>query len=310
MGPKVFVVGNVKERAEGVRRALSALISEEGLAEIRGEVVLVKPNCVSATNQLASTHVDALEAVLEAITSHDPRRVILGEGSAVDTERAFRNFGYTELLKRFDIEFLDLNKDNYEILHAFGPRGERIPVRVSRTALESYRVSVALPKTHDTVIVTLSLKNVVVGAILDGDKWRIHQGYPAINLTLAHLGKYLRPHLAVIDGFVGMEGNGPTTGTEVRHRVALAGKDPIAVDAVAAYLMGFDPREIGYLVHAQALGLGVASLGEIQVELQGAGSLGELVRRYRPHRTFRDQLRWSPEGTALEDILAGLLGRS
>lgn len=307
MKPKVYVAGNVKDRGEGVRFVLSAMGAEGELPRVRGEVVLVKPNCVSATNQLASTHVDALAAVLEMLAFHDPKRIIIGEGSAADTEAAFRNFGYYELSKRFDVEFLDLNKDRHEILHVFGAQGERISVRISRTAMEAFRVSVALPKTHDTVIVTLSLKNVVVGSILDGDKWKIHQGYPAINLSLAHLGRWLRPDLSVIDGFVGMEGDGPTGGTEVPHRVALAGRDPVAVDAVAAHLMGFDPGEIGYLVHAQALGVGAATLEGIEVRLRGAESLGALVRRYRPHRTYEAQRRWDLRGTPLEAIYRELV---
>ncbi|HIE54204.1 MAG TPA: DUF362 domain-containing protein, partial [Chromatiaceae bacterium] len=269
--------------------------------------VLVKPNCVSSTRQLASTHVDALEAVLEAVIAHDPKRVIVGEGSAVDTEEAFRSFGYRRLLKRFDVELMDLNRDRHELLEVFARDGGTVPVRVSRTALEAIRVSVALPKTHDTVIVTLSLKNMVMGAILKGDKWRVHQGYPAINLSLTYLGRRLRPHLGVIDGFVGMEGDGPTAGTEVPHRVALAGTDPIALDAVAAYLMGFDPGEVGYLVHAQALGLGVAELGAIEILLRGAEEPRELVRRYRPHRTYAEQRRWEPWGTPLEPAYRRLI---
>jgi len=307
MRARVAMVGNVTDRYSGVAIVLRELAARGELRGLRGETVLVKPNCVSATNQLAATHADALEAVLETITAHDPKRVILGEGSAEDTGRAFCNFGYLKLAKKFDVEFLNLNRDHHEILEAFGWNGERIPVRVSRTALEAYRVSVALPKTHDTVIVTLSLKNMVVGSILGGDKPRIHQGYPAINLTLAHLGRWLRPHLGVIDGFAGMEGDGPTAGTEVPHRVALASTDPIALDVICAYLMGFDPREIGYLVHAAALGLGTLSLENIELYILNVGGLGDLMRRYQPHRTYASQRHWSLEGTPLAGIYAELL---
>ncbi len=306
----VAVARNVEDRRAGVAAVLGALAERGEFRGLRGETVLVKPNCVSATVQLASTHVDALEAVLEAVAAHDPKRIIVGEGSAVDTDKAFRTFGYHRLAERFDVEFLDLNRDRYEILEAFGRNGERIPVRVARTALESFRISVALPKTHDTVIVTLSLKNMVVGAIQGGDKPKIHQGYPAINLTLAYLARWLRPDLSVIDGFAGMEGDGPTAGTEVPHRVALAGTDPVAVDAVAAYLMGFDPREVGYLVHAEALGLGISSLGRISPVLLGTRKLEDLVRRYRPHRTYAEQLRWDPRGTPLEPVHRALLARA
>jgi uncharacterized protein (DUF362 family) len=310
METHVAVAGNVEDRRAGIAAVLGALAARGELRGLQGETVLIKPNCVSATVQLASTHVDALEAVLEAVAAHDPKRIIVGEGSAVDTEKAFRTFGYHRLAERLDVEFLDLNRDRYEILEAFGTNGERIPVRVARTALESFRISVALPKTHDTVIVTLSLKNMVVGAIQGGDKPKIHQGYPAINLTLAHLARWLRPDLSVIDGFAGMEGDGPTAGTEVPHRVALAGTDPVAVDAVGAYLMGFDPREVGYLVYAEALGLGISSLDRILPVLLGTRKLEDLVRRYRPHRTYAEQLRWDPRGTPLEPVHRALLAEA
>ncbi len=300
------VVGGVRKRRTGVRAALEILEARGLLEGIRGEVVLVKPNCVSSRNQLAATHAEALEAVLEAVTAHRPRKVILGEGSAADTWEAFRNFGYIPVAKRYGAELLDLNADETVELPAYGAQGEEIPVRVSRTALESFRVSVALPKTHDTVIVTLSLKNMVMGAIHKGDKWTVHQGYPAINVSLAALARHLLPHVGVIDGAVGMEGDGPLAGSPVEHGVALAGNDPVALDGVMAYLMGFDPQKIGYLVHAASLGLGTLGLSGIELVSLGAVSLKELVRPYRPHRAYREQLHWSPTGTPLEGILSSL----
>ena len=101
----------------------------------------------------------------------------------------------------------------------------------------------------------------------------------------------------MIDGYVGMEGDGPTQGDPVDHRMALAGTDPVAVDAACAYLMGFSPEEIGYLQHAARLGLGTADLEKIEV----IGSPLEIARRrYRPHRTYRKQLHWQPS----EELLA------
>jgi len=301
MGPaRVYLFHPAEGHREGVEAALRLLSTHEDLRPlIHREQVLVKPNCVSSTRQLAATHVGALEAVLEFIFSFGPRRVILGEGSAEDTMRAFHNFGYTALARKFDLEVLDLNRDEYSPLTIRDRAGRPREVRVARTALESVRVSVAVPKTHDTVILTASLKNMVVGAIRNPDKPAIHQGYPVINLNIAPLSRHLLPHLAVIDGYVGMEGDGPTQGEPVEHRVALAGTDPVAVDAVCAFLMGFSPEEIGYLQHAARLGLGEARLDRIEVV---GGTLEEVRRRYRPHRTYRKQLRWQPS----EELLAVL----
>ncbi|MCR4391266.1 MAG: DUF362 domain-containing protein [Candidatus Acetothermia bacterium] len=297
----VYLQAGVGERAAGVRGVLADLLAHADLAGlVRGEQVLVKPNCVSSTRQLAATHADALAPVLAALALLGPRRIILGEGSAEDTRRAFKGFGYTALTRRYGVELLDLNRDRSVALPIYDERGQAHPVRVAKTALDSVRVSVALPKTHDTVIVTASFKNMVVGCIQKPDKAKIHRGYRAINVNLALLGRALRPHLAVIDGFVGMEGDGPVDGEPVDHRVAFAGTDPVAVDAVAADLMGFAPGEIGYLVHAARLGLGEVDLGRITV--QGA-DLAAARRRYRPHRTYGEQRTWDVAGTPLAVVL-------
>jgi uncharacterized protein (DUF362 family) len=55
---------------------------------------------------------------------------------------------------------------------------------------------------------------------------------------MAHLARRLHPDLAVIDGFTGMEGNGPTLGTPVDHRVCVVSRDWLAADSVGIELMG------------------------------------------------------------------------
>ena len=108
----------------------------------------------------------------------------------------------------------------------------------------------AKPKTHDCVIATLSIKNVVVRSLVTApEKQKIHQGAKAINLNIAKLAKHCMPSLGLIDGFEGMEGDGPTDGAPVRLGVASASLHPVSLDAVMAWIMGFDPLDIGYLHH-------------------------------------------------------------
>ncbi|MFN3930050.1 MAG: DUF362 domain-containing protein, partial [Thermoflexus sp.] len=277
-----------------VRALLETWAHDEG-EKAEHQVILVKPNCVSARNPLASTHAEAVRAALEVLRQLRPHRLILAEGSSEDTLQAFQTFGYLPWAEKYGAEVLDLNSDASVIREVYDALGNPVPVRIAQTALTSFRVSLAVPKTHDCVIVTLGIKNLVVGAIQKPDKPKIHQGYPAINLNLALLARELAPHLSVIDGFVGMEGDGPVHGTAVPHRFALLGSDPVAVDAAAATLMGFNPRDIGYLVHARALGLG---------ELEGWEVVGDpwawAVRPYRPHATYAQQRQWGLSGTPLE----------
>ena len=123
-----------------------------------------------------------------------------------------------------------------------------------------------------------------------------------INVNIALLARRLLPHLAVIDGHLGMEGAGPVSGTPVKHRIALAGRNPLAVDAVCAHLMGFRPQEIGYLVHAARLGLGEIDLAEIEVV---GAPLEEAYRRYQPHPGYREQLAWTPVPRPLARLIPG-----
>lgn len=295
---------NTKDRYQGVYEVLQDSGELGDLASlIRDRQVLIKPNLTSVTRQLASTHIDAVRAVLDVVSEFNPRSVIVGEASGQDTSRGFDNFGYKTVERDYGIKLVDLNHDNWEPASIYDEKGEEDRVRIAKTALISdCRISLALPKTHDTVIVTLTLKNMVMGSIVGNDKQKFHRGYRAINLNLALLGKLLMPHIGVIDGFEGMEGDGPVDGDPVPHRIALAGTDPVTLDAVTADLIGFPPQEIGYLVHAKRLGLGEIDL--TKVELGGdSGEISAARRRYRPHRTYQAQKGWKLEGTRLEELL-------
>lgn len=87
----------------------------------------------------------------------------------------------------------------------------------------------------------------------------------AMNRNLVALARLVKPHVSVIDGFVGMHREGPRHGTPIPLGVAIAGTDAVAVDAVASAVMGFDPLGIGYLAYAEAAGLGTADLSSIEV---------------------------------------------
>jgi uncharacterized protein (DUF362 family) len=122
------------------------------------------------------------------------------------------------------------------------------------------------------------------------DKMKMHQSHPVINLNLALLAPLVAPHLAVIDGFEGMEGNGPSEGDPVPLRLALASVDALAADVVAAALMGFRANEIGYLHYCTQLQMGAGKLSDI--EIVGNATLGQSARSFRPHDTYARQQRW------------------
>jgi uncharacterized protein (DUF362 family) len=163
----------------------------------------------------------------------------------------------------------------------------------------SFIVSICRPKTHDAVVVTLGIKNLLVGAIQQKLFWRrssIHKGKD-IHRILAGLTDYVYPDLVVIDGAVGMEGNGPIDGTAIESGWALASFDALAADSLGAYLMGFKLEDIGYLNLIRekeflVRGRDVGGLyGKDDVEVVGEDP-EKLVKPFKPHATFERQREW------------------
>lgn len=320
------------DRYRTIVDALDALGGQLSFATCRH--IVIKPNFVSIDRPLAITHIDAVRAVLDVIRRSYAGPITIAEGAAITpTARGFEHLGYCALASEYRLTLLDLNDDQTVPVQVYDRQLQPRTLRLARTVVESdMRISVGPPKTHDTVRVTLSLKNMIMGALVNrdaaasakrlplplpavylarsaarragvdtptltrlglgegSDKIAMHQGYPAMNLNLALIAPYVRPHLAVIDGFEAMEGEGPIHGQAVPWRVALASTDALAADTLAAWLMGFEPTNVGYLHHCSAIGLGAGDLGQIRV--RGNVEAAAVRRSFRPHPTDAQQQQW------------------
>ncbi|MFC1634709.1 DUF362 domain-containing protein [Planctomycetota bacterium] len=253
-------------------------IEDEVITSIGEKKILIKPNFVITTRQLAATHVDAVRGILDFLKPHHKKQITIGEStiSRQGTFHGYENYGYLPLEKEYDVKLVDLNKQPWQYRYVFG-RGHRpTPIRIISTFLdpEVYVISAAKMKTHDRVVTTLSLKNVLLGAPLNdyktNDKRLMHSEYnfsrkSLLNYNMFHLAQEIYPDLGVIDGFEAMEGNGPGNGTPVDTRLALASLDPLAMDMLATKLMGFDPTKIMYLTSMAEAGMGQGDLSKIDV---------------------------------------------
>lgn len=285
-------VGLIKgnNRYQNIIRALK-LIEPDIKKNIKEKhSIVIKPNFVSTTIQLAATHVDVVRAVLDFLKPLTDQKITIAEGAALGpTKEGFRNFGYFDLEDEYDIDFVDLNTDHYLKVELWDRNMEPLKFRVAKTIADSdFRISLARLKTHDRVIATFSQKNIAVGALLD--KPKIHQGIKAINHNLAKLAEVIPPHLSVIDGFEGMEGEGPSYGRAVPMGIALSGLDFLAVDSTGARLMGFDPKEIGYLYYCWRKGLG--ELEQDKIEIIGNSSVSACRKKFKPHSGLEKQRQW------------------
>jgi len=297
------------DRADMAFRALQPFAKEIKKA-IGNRKVIIKPNNNDLNVPLAGTHADTLEGALEFLKSIDrlDNVVIAESGACGPTFDGFAKFGYFSLADKYPVKFVDFDKEAYEVLHVFDETDCRPhPIKIAKMMLDpdSFIVSVARFKTHDRVVATLSLKNVVFGSpIKDSDftwghfgkgdltsqKPILHGGgYRGTNYNLYALAPRIHPHLALIDGFEGMEGNGPSGGTVVDHRVCVAGTDWLAADRVAVELMGIDFSIIGYLNFCAQTGMGVAELDKIEIIGE---RIQDHIKHYRLHDRIEDQLVW------------------
>lgn len=150
-------------RYDSVAGALRALKNRVDLRDVRS--LLIKPNSVGVERQLAATHVDAVRAVLDFVRARYYGPVVVAEGAAVSsTDEGFQRFGYGLLVDECRVELLDLNVDDTGPVRVYDRRWRPLTVYLARTAVEAdYRISVGPPKTDDVVVVTLSIKNIVMG---------------------------------------------------------------------------------------------------------------------------------------------------
>jgi uncharacterized protein (DUF362 family) len=276
-----------EDRKENIKRVLQILEKDISSRIKKAKKIVIKPNLVTAYNFSAVTSVDAARAVLEYVTKLAEGEVYIAEGTAEGTtSSAFKNYGYYQLAEEFSLQLVDIDQTSFKWI-AFS---DGFKVKVSDLILQSdFRISLALPKTHDTVIVTLGLKNILVGSLVGlSSKQSIHRGYKKINQYLYELAEIIPPHLTIIDGFIGMEGNGPTNGSLLHLGMALGSCDFVAADTVMAHIMGFKISEIGYLYYAWKNGLGEGDLSKIKI----LGSAIKERKPFKPHRTYQAQLMW------------------
>jgi uncharacterized protein (DUF362 family) len=114
-------------------------------------------------------------------------------------------------------------------------------------------VSMPKLKTHHWAGMTLSMKNlfgIVPGVKYGWPKNFLH--WHGIHESIVDINSTIRSHFSIVDGIVGMEGNGPIQGTPKPVGVLVFGDDLVAVDSTCARVAGLNPEKIGYLMKASA----------------------------------------------------------
>ena len=267
------------------------IIAEHAL-DVRGKRVVLKPNLVEFdAHTVINTNPKLVHAALEAFRAAGAADVRIAEGPGhrrVTLDLADAG-GYFATVPNFESLFTDLNLDETTKVDLVRPLSKLKALYLPNTILGcDLLVSMPKLKTHHWAGATLSMKNlfgVVPGGVYGWPKNVLH--WAGIPQCIADLHTLFPTAFAIVDGIVGMEGNGPIQGTPRAAGVVVAGASPVAVDATCCRIMGLDPARIGYL----QLTAGEQNLGE---ELMPQN--GERIESVASHFALLPELaglRWS-----------------
>jgi uncharacterized protein (DUF362 family) len=266
-GRSPVVVLKASSYSDDLAQRILRGVRECGL-DVRDQKVLLKPNLVEFDpNTCINTDVAVVAAAYEVFKTLGAAEVIIGEGPGHrrDTYSIVEMARYREITG-FDDMFVDLNRDDVSPVQGFADRSEMyFPHAALRADLV---VSLAKMKTHHWAGATLAMKNffgLVPGSVYGWPKNELHHiGIPE---SIVELNRIFRRSFAIVDGIVGMEGNGPIQGTPKPANVLVMGSDLPAVDATCCRIMGIDPEKIEYLRMAADGSLG--NVEEVNIEQRG-----------------------------------------
>jgi uncharacterized protein (DUF362 family) len=224
--------------------------------EIKGKRILLKPNLVETS--LGASHINThplvVRGAVAAFLTLGAAKVMVAEGPGHnhDTLLVLEESGLAEVLWEDKIPFVDLNQDKTYTRINTG-RFSCLKTLTFPATLQQvdWIVSLAKLKTHHLAGITLSLKNlfgVMPGSVYGWPKNVLHQ--VGIQPCILDIASTLKPHFAIVDGIVGMEGDGPIMGTPKEAGVLVMGRNLTAVDATCARIMGIDPFRVEYLAAA------------------------------------------------------------
>ncbi|HUV58807.1 MAG TPA: DUF362 domain-containing protein [Desulfatiglandales bacterium] len=230
-----------------------------------GSRILLKPNLVVAkpNSSGATTNPLILDALIEHLIGTSPCEIIIGESSQIgdDTLEAYKVTGVQDIAQKWKVTLLDFKKDNQiPIDIPYGKVLKRVLVAETVKKVD-YLINLPILKVHSQTTVTIGMKN-LKGCIPDQEKSRFHR----LNLDqcIADLSTVVIPNLTIVDATL-CSLNWELGGMPVRLNTVLASKNNLAVDIVAASMLGYDGIEVAHLRLAAQAHLGPTNIEEINI---------------------------------------------
>jgi uncharacterized protein (DUF362 family) len=201
-----------------------------------------------------------VEGVIRTIREHVCRIYLVeSDQVVVDVELALRKAQLDRVCKEYGVTWVNMSRGEFVRIESderLVLKDVRIPEILTRTAL----ITLPVMKTHNKCVITGAVKN----------QWGClqtlrHNFHPVLSQALVDVNSIVRPRFGVMDGTIGLEGNGPKSGQPKEANLVLASGDAVALDVVAAQVMGFDPNSIDHLQLCASHGLGSSDPAGIRV---------------------------------------------
>lgn len=255
---------------KAVRRAIDELGGIDRFVKT-GDKVLLKPNLLVGrpAEKHVNTHPEIVRAIVKLVKKAGGKPTIGDSPALPATGNAIKvasKCGIAKVAKEERIDVVDFNRP-VEINNPAGTKYKKF--KIDRTVLES-DVIINLPKlkSHGQMTLTLGVKNIF--GVIPGTRksqWHLAAGTDRLHFArmLVDLYRNVSPHLTLMDGVVGMDGNGPQSGNPKKIGLVMASQDAVALDTVACQILGLERTRMPTTLAAEEMGVGQTQLGKISI---------------------------------------------
>ena len=227
----------------------------------RGSKVLIKPNLLTAATaeQAVSPHPAVVRALVELCRDAGAASTTIGDSPGFGTaQKVAAKCGILDTARELGVEVVNF-ADSITVPAPAGFHNRSFSI--ARDIAEAgVVINLAKFKTHAMMTMTLAVKN-LFGAFVGKQKaqWHLQSGRSQDHFArmLVELAYTVRPAISVLDAVIGMEGNGPNSGTPRKLGFLAASRDMVSLDRVACAITGVAPDKVYIFKAAQNMGLAV-----------------------------------------------------
>jgi uncharacterized protein (DUF362 family)/Pyruvate/2-oxoacid:ferredoxin oxidoreductase delta subunit len=268
MSTKV-VVYNADYEKELLKEKIKKALDYFNLPNLEGKKILIKPNLLMSAppEKAITTHPILIESLIEVLKEKGVKDIFIGDtpgNTSTNIDHLYRITGLKEVAERQGVNLINLY--TYGVINIKSDIAGEIPITKFIKEVD-YVINVPKLKTHTFMLMTCAIKN-TFGLVPGMNKSRMHA--IAINpesfaQILVDIFKEVNPLINIVDGIIGMEGEGPSAGNPRKFGKLIIGDNAVAVDVISSIILGYSPQEIYTNLVAYKKGLGEIDIEKIEV---------------------------------------------